>query len=539
MFLDARRIDDAIAIDTTVCIIGGGVAGITLALEMEKAGIPTCLLESGGHEPDNETRALNRGVSIGFPYRFGDDCRSRFLGGASNCWGGWCRPLDPWDFETRDWVANSGWPVRYAELTPYYVRSLETLRLGPYNFEPDYWVREIGRPDVRRIPLDTSRVQDTISQFSPPLRFGKAYRAQLAAAQSVRSILFANVVNIETDANGVTATSVRVATLSGRRFHVRAKVFVLAAGGIENPRLLLASRDVQKSGLGNAQDLVGRYYMDHPRIQSGIIHFRHEWQRNKLFDIKFQYQNAAVAAHGTKVAGHLFLPFDLQREERLLNAQAWFSSNFPGEGTESAQALIRAKQAMLRKIQPGWSPMRDLLTMLAHPIDTVGYAATRFWQPRALIDGARLQAIVEPEPDPESRVTLSSTEKDRLGMPLAQVEWRLGEKVKRTFDRIFAIMGSELEKGGVAQVALDPPIEGKPWPDTLEKEGTWHHMGATRMHDSPKHGVVDRDCKVHGMSNLYVAGSSVFPTAGANFPTITITALALRLAERLVRQMHA
>jgi len=124
-------------------------------------------------------------------------------------------------------------------------------------------------------------------------------------------------------------------------------------------------------------------------------------------------------------------------------------------------------------------------------------------------------------------------------MPLAQVEWRLGEKVKRTFDRIFAIMGSELEKGGVAQVALDPPIEGKPWPDTLEKEGTWHHMGATRMHDSPKHGVVDRDCKVHGMSNLYVAGSSVFPTAGANFPTITITALALRLAERLVRQMHA
>jgi choline dehydrogenase-like flavoprotein len=144
---------------------------------------------------------------------------------------------------------------------------------------------------------------------------------------------------------------------------------------------------------------------------------------------------------------------------------------------------------------------------------------------------------VEPEPDPTSRVTLSPTQKDRLGMPRVQVDWRLGSKVQRTFDRTLAILAEDMRKSGVAQVDLDPPIEGRKWPADLE--GTWHHMGTTRMHDSPKQGVVDRDCRVHGMSNLYVAGSSLFPTAGANFPTITLAALAYRLSEHLVRELRS
>jgi choline dehydrogenase-like flavoprotein len=168
--------------------------------------------------------------------------------------------------------------------------------------------------------------------------------------------------------------------------------------------------------------------------------------------------------------------------------------------------------------------------MAAHPIDAAGFLLTRLLQPRSLITDVKLQAIVEAAPNRDSRVTLSDR-RDALGMPRVRVAWLLDDLVQRTFDRTFAILAEELRMSGVAQVKLDEPLEGRAWPAGLE--GTWHHMGTTRMHDSPREGVVDRHCAVHGVANLHIAGSSVFPSVGANFPTITITALALRLAERL------
>ncbi len=537
MFIDTRRVEEGTVVETTVCIIGGGVAGITLAREMEKKGIDTCLLESGGFDPDDDTRDLYRGEDVGLPYSFSDGCRGRFFGGSSNCWGGWCRPLDPWDFEKRDWIAHSGWPFDLNELMPFYERTHALLKLGPNNFDPAFWEASIGRRDVRRIPLVTGKIRDTISQFSPPARFGKLYRDELRRAKHVRIFLYANAINIATNLAASTVSKIDVATLSGRKIAVSAQLFVLATGGIENPRLLLASNKIQKEGLGNGNDLVGRFFMDHPRLQSGSIRFAKSWARNKLYDIKYHYMNSTVAAHGTHIASQLALVPEVLKQERLLNARVWFSSIFPGEGSEGAQALFRCKQALLKKEQAGWSLSRDLVTMASHPLDTVGYGFTRLFQPRALIQGVRFQIIVEPEPDPDSRVTLSPTRKDQLGMNRVRVDWRLGTQVKRTFDKTLEILANEMRQSGVAEVRLDPPIEGGVWPDTLEKEGTWHHMGTTRMHDSPEHGVVDRNCKVHGISNLYIAGSSVFPTAGANFPTITIAALTLRLSEHIAREL--
>ncbi|HEX8957238.1 MAG TPA: FAD-dependent monooxygenase, partial [Burkholderiaceae bacterium] len=123
MFIDTRSVEQGVNVDTAVCIIGGGAAGISLALEMDKKGIDCCLLESGGFDADDETRDLCRGRDTGLPYMFADGCRGRFLGGSSNCWGGWCRPLDPWDFDRRDWIAHSGWPFGLDELSPYYRRA--------------------------------------------------------------------------------------------------------------------------------------------------------------------------------------------------------------------------------------------------------------------------------------------------------------------------------------------------------------------------------------------------------------------------------
>jgi choline dehydrogenase-like flavoprotein len=538
MFIDTRRVEEGSVVETTVCIIGGGVAGITLAMELDKQGVDVCLLESGGFNPDDETRDLYRGEDVGeWRYNFADGSRSRYLGGSSNCWGGWCRPLDPWDFEKRDWIANSGWPFGLNELMPYYERTHALLKLGPNNFDPEFWEKSIGRPDVKRIPLVTGKVRDTISQFSPPARFGKMYRETLKRSERIRVFLYANATNIDTDRAARTVTRIQVATLTGRKMEVSAKLFVLATGGIENPRLLLASNKVQPAGLGNGNDLVGRYFMDHPRLFSGNIRFTKDWSRNKLSDVKYHYQNTAVSAHGTCIAHQFALTPEVMEEEGILNARVWFASVFPGEGSEGAQALFRCKQALLQKEQADWKLSKDLLTMATHPLDTIGYGYTRLFQPRWLIRGVKFQIIVEPEPDPNSRVMLSPTQKDQLGMSRVRVDWRLGSNVKRTFDRTLAILADDMRRSGVANVQLDAPLEGNPWPADLE--GTWHHMGTTRMHDSPKHGVVDRDCRVHGMTNLYIAGSSVFPTAGANFPTITLSALTFRLSEHIAKELRS
>jgi len=533
LLIDMREMPDGRSLVATVCIIGGGVAGITIARELEKQGIDTCLLESGGLVADDATRDLARGETTGFDYQFADGCRGRFLGGSSNCWGGWCRPLDAWDFEQRDWIPHSGWPFGLDELEPWYRKAHEVLKLGPVNFEPQFWERAIRRNDVKRLPLCTAEVRDTISQFSPPVRFGREYRNELTRARFVRVFLYANVTQIVPDPMCTGIQQVRVRTLTGQMMNVSARLFVLATGGIENARLLLASNEIAHHGLGNAQGLVGRYFMDHPRMLKGTVTFAPAWSRNKLYDIKYNYMNRAVSAHGVKIAAQLALTRKAQERERLLNARLCFCSEFPGEGSAGAQALFRLKQALLKKDQPGWRLSDDLATMVRDPVNTFAYGFTRFFHPRAMISKVSFQVIIEPAPNPDSRVMLCAENRDALGMPRVRVDWRLNDLVKHTADRTLALIAAELHASGVAQVDTGPSILDQGWPSTMEKEGTWHHMGTTRMHDDPRHGVVDCNGKVHNLANLYIAGSSIFPTAGANFPTITITALSLRLASHL------
>lgn len=537
MFLDARQVESGSTMTSEVCIIGGGIAGLTIARDLAERGIASCVLESGGFEPDKATRDLYRGESVGLPYLFADGCRSRFLGGSSNCWGGWCRPMDPFDFERRSWVPHSGWPFGLQELAPYYERAQSLLQLGINNYDTGYWTRAINRRDVRRLPLSGNTLIDGISQFSPPLRAGKAFRAELRSSTLISVVLHANVTEIVADDTAVTARHVLVQTLGGNRFSVRARHFVLAAGGIENARLLLVSDAQARAGLGNGNDLVGRYFADHPRITSGWVRLRPAWRRNKLYDNKFQYQNAAVAANGVRVAAQLAATPETQERLGLLGARVSLGSIFPGEHGPAADAIRQLKLKSEGMDQPDTTIAGSLLTMARYPILSTGFIAARLFHPQFLIRGMRMQVSVEANADPESRVTLSY-ERDRLAMRRVRVDWRLDGNVKRTFDRMLALVRDELQANGIADVELDPEIGEGEWPDTFEREGTWHHMGTTRMHDSPRQGVVDRHGLVHGMSNLYVAGSSVFPTGSAIFPTITLTALALRLSQHIAREVE-
>jgi choline dehydrogenase-like flavoprotein len=310
---------------------------------------------------------------------------------------------------------------------------------------------------------------------------------------------------------------------------------VLAAGGIENPRLLLASRRQQADGLGNGHDLVGRYFQDHPRILNGTVDFVEPYRHNPLYDIKFHCIAEYLTIAGARVSGQLRLPHEVQRRERLLDAQVWFRSLYAGEGEEVVRALYRFRQRLRRKRSLTSGLGQDLMELLKRPGDAMSYTLAHVAASRRLVKSATMEMILEPEPDPQSRVQLGD-ELDALGMRRVRIDWRLTDAAMRTVDRTFELMARELEDRGIAKVRLDPKVSASGWPRDLE--GTYHHMGTTRMHDSPRLGVVDRHCRLHGVANLHVAGSSVFPTSSSNHPTMTLCALALRLADSLVARIR-
>lgn len=557
MFRDLEDIEPGSRLQSTVCIVGAGVAGITLALDFERTGVDCLLLESGGLEHDPDTAELNEGQTQGLPFQFDDGCRSRYLGGSSNCWGGWCRPFDPLDFESRDWVPNSGWPISFDDMAPWYDRSHATLQLGPTHFDPARWIAAARNPRLQRMTLPGGRVEDQVFQFSPPTRFGAVYRQQLARARHVTVLLHANVTEIETDDQATSVVGLKVRSLDGRSVRVVARKFILAAGGIENVRLLLNSTAQRPAGLANDHDQVGRYFMDHPRLCAGEVRFAPGVSHPALYDQLYHALNPAVSAFGTGFGGHFVLSPECQRAEGVLNSQTYFRSFAPGESSDASKALMRLKLRTLGGRSSETSALSDVGRVLADPVSAGAFALTRKLHLTSWIRKIRFTTIVEPAPDADSRVTLMD-ERDALGMRRALVDWRLGEQVRRTFDRTWRVLADDLSKAGIADVTLPAPIEHEPWPTPTSlryyqwghgkmldqgddwprvPDWTWHHMGGTRMHASPRQGVVDSDLRVHGIANLWITGSSVFPTGAANFPTMTIVALSLRLADHLAQRL--
>jgi len=231
--------------------------------------------------------------------------------------------------------------------------------------------------------------------------------------------------------------------------------------------ILLACNRRHASGLGNSSGLVGRYFMDHPRLQLGKLTLREPWRRNKLYDIMFHYLNRAVRANGTHVSAQLTVSHAVQKRERMLNARVWFSSIFPGEGTAAAEALKRMKFRLHGKIDPSHGFWRDIGILAREPLNAANFIAARQLRPVGvlkelhfqMIREAHLQMICEPAPDPDSRVTLAES-RDALGMPRARVDWRLGDLVKHTFDRTVAIVGKALSDAGIAEMLIRTAIGG-------------------------------------------------------------------------------
>lgn len=525
MFIDIRKLPDNKNIETDVCIIGAGAAGITLAREFSGKPFRVCLLESGGLQYDPDTQELYGGQNSGLPYDPLDFCRLRYFGGTTNHWGGWVRPLDEIDFEERSWVPNSGWPFNRAHLEPYYKRAKDICEVGQESYKPESWATE-QKPVL---PFKGERVSTIMFKHSPPTLFGVVYRKEVEQAKNIDTYLYANVVEIETAETGGSVNRLHIASLDGKKYTVTAKVFILATGGIENARMLLVSNRIHKSGVGNQHDLVGRYFADHPGIDLGAFIFSDPGMTEAFY----QKHEAKIvdSQQSISVNGALTLSRAEMEKEQLVNHCAliyqrdWSGVLSPGRAIDAV--FDRGE------FDPLWKNIGDVIGNLDDLIAEKYRESFNQEEVRRLFS---LVGVVEPAPNFDSRVSLVE-ERDRLGLNKVQLNWQLSDIEKRSLKRISKIIAMEFGASSLGRMLTEAEDSDDVWPPTIFEFGR-HHMGTTRMHNDPRQGVVNADCRVHGIGNLYIAGSSVFPTYGYTQPTITIVALALRLAEKIITDLR-
>ncbi|HEX2594193.1 MAG TPA: GMC family oxidoreductase [Rhizomicrobium sp.] len=450
------------------------------------------LLESGGLEFEDDTQKLYAGTKTGnVNYLELDGSRLRMLGGASNHWGGWTRPLDPSDFEKREWLPFSGWPIPYGELARYFPHAQQMIEAGLPLFDGLHHEDRFGP----KVTLGPGGVYESWFQFSKtkggdlPTPFGKRYADQLKQQQNLQVMLHANVTGLRLAANGAALDHLDVATLGGNKFTVKPQHAVLACGAIENARILLASNDVMKTGIGNGGDMVGRFFADHaiPRDTATLVLFN------------------------GKIPAYWKTTIDMQG----VHARATFS---PTEQFKADHKLLGSLTTVENHID----------------FDTLGRAAVDVTASALGVNSAHAKGWsmgcgIELAPDPDRRVMLTG-DRDALGMPRVKLDMRISNADFERYRLTMRELGRQLLESKTGLVRLNRSTRAE-WLASMD----WgnHHLGTTRMSVDPQFGVVDPNSKVNGVANLFVAGSSVFPTYGSSNPTMNLVALTLRLADFL------
>jgi choline dehydrogenase-like flavoprotein len=495
MIADATTIDRS-AFDRTfdVCVVGAGPAGITLARQLAATGATVALMEAGGLEISEESQDVYRGSNLGQEYFDLDVSRLRYFGGTSNHWGGWTRALEAVDFRPRPWVPRSGWPIAQLELDPYRSEVDAILDVPSASEAPDLPMRQSG--------YDFHRFQ---FRFSPPTRFGEKYRTEIEASPAIALVLNANLVDLRLDEALATVTGAVLKSYdpADPGFTVRARAYALCTGGIENARLLLNFTSQVPEGIGNRSGWVGRCFADHPHfliaecVLRVLVLEREFYAPTELFMEEHRCLN-----FGLRLEPRWIWPYDLPALGR--------SEMAPEEFNILLNRLVR-------------DPFvdRSLTERLVLPQPTGQTAVVRIAQ--------------EAVPNPDSRVTLGA-ERDAFGLRRVALEWRISEADVETMRTAVMAFGRHLAEQDIGRLRVadwllaDPPA----FPGVADDEvGGKHHMGTTRMAADRRQGVVDGDCRVHGTTNLFVGGSSVFPTTGHCNPTYTLVQLALRLGEHL------
>ena len=523
--VDARLLADGDAIVTDVAVVGAGPAGITLAESWIGAGFDVLLIESGYANERPRPDSLLGGQNLDDRYYRLNRSRARAFGGTATWWkqdrGVRLRPLDPLDFQARPEVGRGGWPIDGTELAPWYRKAAGMMGLSSADFDVRSGVDATARP----LDLDADGVGTALFRFAPKADYPRRLE-KLAASTNTTVLLGATASELVPHVSGRTIEALTVITDVNTSLRIRARIYVLAAGGIENARILLASA-VGRGGLNGGNDRVGRYFMEHPHVRTGII------------DPPPSSTARCAAAFyslrrvdGESVIGMLTLHEEVMRREELLNSAWWLRPRDRRLATPVGAAIadLQAAHREYGRVVTGTTSRAGLVTR--QPLDSLrAVAATLGLGPST--DVLQLAVMAEQEPSSESRVVLGR-HRDRLGRPLAAVRWSLSALDFHTIHRTEQLIASALQKRGFGQLQHSFNSESPP----ALVGGGFHHMGTTRMASSAANGVVDEDCCAHDFSNMYITGSSVFPSVGYANPTLTIVALAARLAHHVSSQLR-
>lgn len=577
---DLATFDPDTLFETDLVIVGGGPAGLTIAREFIGTSTRVLVLESGLLDETPSHAALAELESLGEPRTpaqqkkriafhgenssiwshelqpYGVRCRA--LGGSTHAWAGKSAAFDPIDFAKRSWVPHSGWPIARDSLDGYLDRAAKVLNLGPNSYDERLWdLISVPRPQPL---LDTEGLRSFFWQFArsrlDPLdimRFGREFVT--LQADNVRVLLNATVTQIGITADGCSFDGLEMSTILGAPYKVKARSAVIAASAIENARLLLASNTVQPRGIGNAHDLVGRFLMDHAVARVG------RFKLDDMVPVIRRFGFYGVRHDGrTHMYMHGLAPTPaVQEREQLLNSAIYFmAERSPDDPWDALKRLVRRKSFYpvqdVRSVMSGAGLLAKGLGMMALSSNAfptvlknlIVDAAIRHipnfvveeFQNRGLphkLTGVSIDVISEQRPDRDSRIALSERT-DRLGVPLARVDWRINHDEHRTIVRLAHLTRDVFARAGLPEPILEPWVaEGRVEDSAIIDFA--HTSGTTRMSDNPQSGVVDVNCQIHGVRGLYVAGASTFPTSGHANPTLMILALAIRLADTIKSEL--
>ncbi len=503
-----------------LCIVGSGAAGLAIAREFLGTRWRVLVLESGEFQRTDRADELNVVRCDGLPHTGAVEGRARVFGGATTAWGGQLLPLRQSEISKRDWIPYSGWPLSLSDLGLYYRRAERLLGVEGPPYDDTVWGHlGIGAPD-----FDPESVVCRFSQWAPLTRRNLAVhlRSELRQSKNVHVLLGATVVKIVTGAQGASVRHLELRASDGRSATAVAREFILCAGGIETPRMLLASDAANKSGT------VGRFFQDHISYVAGEI----EPSSRKRIAHHFEPRYRGKSMYTCKVEP----TDDTQRRLKLLNVMAHVKFDIP-----EALGLLEVKQ-MLKAIQQGKAPVPSTQALLAMArgsweLSRLAFARLALARRSAPSRGIMYLLVdVEQAPNPESRIRLAE-ECDRFGMPRAIVDWRLSGQEYETIERFTVLLVAQWRRAGLGEVRLGGPPNFGLSAGLSAARDIFHHMGTTRMSDDPSQGVVRTDLRCHDVDNLYIAGSSVFPTGGIANPTFTILALALRLGDHLKQRL--
>ena len=518
-FLDARTFDDQTTLDFDLCVIGAGAAAITLAQQLDKKEMRVCLLESGGPEFDAELQQAAWVDAVGDPVRRDIVSHPRQLGGATRLWGGRCVMFRPLDLEARPWANTPAWPLRYDELQTYYGRAAAVLQVPSLDrFKPQTWQAEAAYA-----PFFDNHLTPEMFIWCDVVDMAEYYTPLLKASPNVQLIFHANVTELVTGERDKAVSSVTVKTTNGRTHTITARAFVLAAGGMENVRLLLASRGTDSAGIGNQHDLVGRGFMDHPKSRDcgAIVPNNDNFRFSLLFKQKTDYGELQFNLSFTE---------QLQREEQLLNHCIYLDE--PQYKEWMTPGYRAFKQVQERVKTKRFSP--DLLSQLGRMMvnfgDVVDYTRKVRANRPLTPDHIPFANQLEQTADPQRRITLNDERRDQFGVPTLKLDWWLNDAEKRSLIRFHELLDAYLRRHNLGRLESRILNDPDDWPQFVNAH---HPTGTLRMSHDPSQGVVDAHWRVHGMANLYVTGSAVLPSVSHANPTFTIVALAVRLAEQL------